>query len=102
VIAAIVNKDACRPFPHKLLPQMLEMAREGEWDALRRLYYRRTAQVGEARIGDLHLFTDKATDALGLGTVVSDEYMILPTHDSGVRLAPRKIWATFEMRRVQP
>jgi hypothetical protein len=100
VIAAIVAKDAGRPFPHKLLPQLLEMALQNQWDALKRTYYRRTVQAVAPRTGDLHLFTDKATDALGLGTVISDEYMILPTHDCGVRFAPRKIWQPFEMRRV--
>jgi hypothetical protein len=102
VIASIINDQLGQPFPHQMVPQWIEMARQGDWAPIRRSFYRRTAQTGAPRPGDLHLFIAPGTDALGLGTVLCADWMILPVEDAGVRMAPRKLWSTWEIRRPIP
>jgi hypothetical protein len=102
VVASLINKAACTPFPHQMVPEWLEMARQGDWAPIRRSFFRRTVHVGDPRPGDLHLFIAPGTDALGLGTVVSADWMVLPVEDAGVRMAPRKLWSIWEIRRPIP
>lgn len=98
VIARILLKEAGQQTPS--IDGMLQMAREGDWAGLQRLYDSLTEPLADPEELSLSLVKN-GQENLGIGVVVDRDYLLLPHHRKGVIAFPIKLLKPLEYRKLK-
>lgn len=102
-VARAVNETLRLCFPTPCLEEIGTLVKAGKWQELTELYEGLTMHVEPdyVRPGDmtLHQFGGDPEYPVGIGTVVSENYMLMPSRRRGLLAVPRFVWGEFEIRR---
>jgi hypothetical protein len=99
VANAVVNEQKHQYFPTHELANWIQLSHEGDWKTLEAAFETHTKPVtlAECRRGDVAILHHE--QGLGLATVLDYNWILLPFHDCGVRVGPRRLWSHWDIRR---